>query len=90
MEFEWDEKKEIHNAIKHGLRFVEAVSVFGDPLAVTYGDPDRSEDELRFITIGMTVKKRLVLVAHTNRSDTIRIINARVATRRERALYEEG
>ena len=90
MEFEWDVNKDLFNTMKHGVRFEEAASVFGDPLAITYGDPDHSQEEQRFITIGMSARKRLVFVAHTNRSDTIRIISARCAVKRERTLYEEG
>ena len=64
--------------------------MFGDPLALTYPDPDHSEAEQRFITVGMSAAKRILLVAHTDRDDRIRIISARVATKREKQHYEES
>jgi len=88
MEFEWDWKKGAGNERKHGVSFHEAASVFGDPLAVTYPDPDHSGDELRFLTFGLSRFNRLLVVSHTDRSDRVRIISARDATRRERRIYE--
>jgi uncharacterized protein len=72
------------------VAFEEAASIFGDPLAVTYPDPDHSISEQRFITIGMSGAKRVLIVAHVDRGESIRIISARKATPRERELYEEN
>lgn len=90
MEFEWDDGKAASNESKHGVSFVEAVTVFADPLSLTGYDPDHSEDEDRFITMGMTIEGRLVVVSHADRDDRIRIISAREATRTERRDYENG
>lgn len=90
MNFEWDPAKAGQNRRKHRVSFHEAATVFGDPLSLTYDDPDHSTEERRYITIGMSNARRVLLVAHTERSDKIRIINAREATRRERKQYEEN
>ncbi|QDV91359.1 hypothetical protein RAS2_24550 [Phycisphaerae bacterium RAS2] len=90
MELEWDEDKAVRNVSKHGVEFAEAATVFGDALALTFLDPDHSEREERYLTFGHSIAGRLLVVAHTDRGDRIRIISARMATRRERALYEEG
>jgi hypothetical protein len=90
MEFEWDDIKAARNFEKHGVSFDEAATVFGDPLALTYYDPDHSHDEDRFLTFGHSERGELILVSHTDRADRIRIISARRATRRERKAYEEG
>lgn len=90
LKFEWDKKKAIENYKKHGVTFEEAATAFGDPLSVTIYDPDHSEDEDRFILIGKTRVRKLVVVAHTDRNDTIRIISARKASRREGANYEKS
>lgn len=89
MKFEWDPAKASANFAKHGVTFEEAASVFGDPLAVTFEDPDRSLGERRRITFGHSQRERLLVVAHAERSGRIRIISARAATRRERRQYEE-
>lgn len=86
----WYEKKNRQNIRKHGVDFMEAKSIFDDPLQVSVNDPDHSFDEYRFITIGMSEKNRLLIVAHTFRDDKIRIITARKPARRERKDYEEG
>ncbi len=88
--FEWDERKAKHNEWKHKVSFKEALTVFADPLSVTIPDPLHSEDEERFVTVGMSSRGRLLVVVHTDREGTIRIISARRATRRERKNYEEG
>jgi uncharacterized protein len=88
--YEWDPKKAKTNERKHGLSFAEAASVFLDPLAVTFSDPDHSDDEEREITIGVTKSRRVVFVSHSRRGDRLRIISARAATRTERRQYEEG
>jgi uncharacterized DUF497 family protein len=90
MRFEWDPVKATKNVDKHRVSFGEASAVFYDPLALTGVDPDHSEDEERMITFGVSSSDRLLVVAHTERGDTIRIISARVATRHERKIYEEG
>ena len=88
--FEWDEAKASANVRKHSVRFEEAATAFGDRLSVTVGDPDHSLDEDRFILLGVTERDRLVVIALTVRGDTIRLINARLATAKERRGYEEG
>mgnify|MGYP001577765589 CR=1 FL=1 len=87
--FEWDEEKAQANLRKHGVSFEEAQTVFTDPLAMTIPDPDHSIDEARFIIIGESDKKRILVVAHTERKKKIRLISARKATRAERKKYEE-
>jgi hypothetical protein len=88
--FEWDLDKAARNRRKHGVSFQEAATVFGDTLAMTYHDPDHSSMEQRFITIGMSSARRVLIVAHTDRGENVRIISARKATRRERKHYEEN
>jgi uncharacterized DUF497 family protein len=90
MEFEWDPKKAIINLRKHKVSFQEATSIFGDPLAITFDDPDHSTKEIRCITFGLSNNKRLLVVSHTERSDRTRIISARLMDRAERRIYEEG
>jgi len=90
MRFEWDPAKARKNLRKHGVTFEAACSVFYDPLAVTGADPDHSESEERMVTFGVSSSGRLLVVAHTERAEVIRIISARVATQHERRIYEEG
>jgi uncharacterized DUF497 family protein len=90
MEFEWDDAKAKVNLAKHGVAFQEAATLFGDPLAMTYFDPDHSDDEDRYITFGTAASGRLLVVSHTDRGDVTRIISARAATRRERKAYESS
>jgi uncharacterized DUF497 family protein len=90
VDFQWDLGKARSNLRKHGVSFDEAASVFFDPLAVSGNDPDHSIDESRYVTFGLSSRRRLVAVIHTVRADSIRIISARRATRNERRLYEEG
>ena len=89
MEFEWDKTKAARNLVKHGVDFSEAASIFGDALSRTFADPDHSDDEERSITIGVSNRGRILIVAHTDREARTRIISAREATRRERKTYEE-
>ena len=89
MEFEWDALKAETSQSKHGVDFDEATTVFGDPLAVTFGDVDHSDDEISFLTFGVSSKNRPLVVAHTSRGDTIRIISARRMTPRELKDYEQ-
>ncbi len=89
MEFEWDAAKAESNKTKHGISFLEASTVFGDTLSLTFPDPDHSEDEDRFITIGLSHRQRLLIVSHTDREERIRLISARETTRNEKKYYEE-
>jgi len=89
MHFEWDSNKAKKNFDKHKVSFEQACSVFYDPLAVTGVDPDHSLGEQRMITFGISSSGRLLVVAHTNRGEAVRIISARAATRNERKIYEE-
>jgi uncharacterized DUF497 family protein len=88
MKFDWDPTKAQENLLSHGVSFEEATTVFADPLAGTIPDPDHSEGEARFLTIGFTANGRLIVVSHTEEGDTIRIISAREATSHERKQYE--
>lgn len=90
MKFEWDSKKPAINIRKHGVTFHEAATVFGDPLAITFEDPDHSTNEKRYITFGLSFRNRLLVVAHTEREDKTRIISARLMGRKEKKIYEEG
>lgn len=90
MKFEWDYKKASGNKRKHGISFHEAATVFGDPLAVTFADPDHSEGEYRFLTFGVSRSGHLLVVSHTEREKRIRIISAREVDHYERKIYEEG
>ncbi len=89
MTFEWDPAKATQNRRKHRVSFQEAAAVFGDPLALTYHDPDHSISEGRFITVGMSRAGRVLIVAHSDRGENIRIISGRKTTLRERKHYEE-
>lgn len=90
MEFEWDPQKETENLAKHGISFAEATSVFGDPLELMITDPDHSDSELRFVSMGLSGQGRLLVVSYTERSERVRIISARLATPRERRQYESS
>ena len=85
---QWDPRKEDSNVRKHGISFVEASTVFGDAFAGTIPDPRHPEP--RFVTIGMSAENRLLVVAHTDDEESIRIISARLATGAERRRYESG
>ncbi|MDD5170837.1 MAG: BrnT family toxin [Syntrophales bacterium] len=90
MRFEWDSKKAIANLKKHGVTFQEAATVFGDPMAITFQDPDHSAEEERQMTFGLSLQKRLIVVSHTERNDRTRIISARLMNHKEKVIYEEG
>jgi uncharacterized DUF497 family protein len=90
MEFEWDETRADSNQRKHGVDFPEAMTVFADPLSITGYDPRHADDEDCFITMGLSIDGRLLVVSHTDRGDVVRLISAREATRREREDYEDG
>ena len=90
MDFDWDSEKAAENVAKHGVTFEEAGSIFSDPLAITFPDPDHSIGEERVLTFGISSQGRLLAVISTDRSDTLRIVSARTTTRRERGIYEQG
>ena len=88
--FEWDPAKARTNLAKHGVDFLEAATVFADPLSLTVPDPDHSVGEPRYVTMGMSHLQRLLVVAHMEAGDRLRLISARRGTRSERRAYEEG
>ena len=88
--FEYDPNKAYTNEQSHNVTFEEASTVFGDTLSLTIYDEEHSEDEDRWIIIGMSIQQRLLVVVHTDRGDTIRIISARRATVHERKTYERN
>ncbi|MEO5826258.1 MAG: BrnT family toxin [Gemmatimonadales bacterium] len=90
LRFEWDPRKATANRRKHGVAFDEAVSAFADPHSLTVPDPDHSLGESRFVLIGQSAILRLLVVIHLERGNRIRLISARLATRRERQTYEEN
>ena len=88
MKFEWDLAKADANLRKHGVSFEAAAHAFEDDLSATFPDPDHSRGEVRLITYGLGLDGKLLVVSHTERGGTIRIISARVATNKERKRYE--
>ena len=88
MHFEWDRAKAQRNVKRHRVSFDEAVTVFYDPLAATFDDPDHSVGEPRLVTVGNSSRERLLVVVHVARGDSIRIISARLTTARERKRHE--
>jgi hypothetical protein len=89
MRFEWDGSKATANVKKHHVSFDEAVTVFYDPLAATFEDPDHSHDETRLVTVGYSARDRLLVVCHVERGGVMRLISARRATARERKRHED-
>ena len=90
MEFEWDQTKAQNNQKKHGVSFSEASTIFGDPMELTIADPDHSQEEFRFLSIGISALGNLLLVSYTERQENrIRIISARKATKHEERQYEQ-
>lgn len=91
MNFEWDENKARANLKKHGVSFEEAQTVFYDENALLIDDPDHSEDEERFIILGLSASTKLLVVCHCYRASetVIRIISARKATRKETKYYDQ-
>jgi hypothetical protein len=87
---EWDPEKAASNLTKHGVDFHEAGTVLDDPLSTTFPDPDHSADEQRYLTIGSSLTGRILVVAHTDRAEAVRLISARPATPSERRFYEEA
>lgn len=88
--FEWNEEKAQSNRKKHGVSFEEAATVFDDPQCLMLDDPNHSIDEFRFLVLGYSIAQRLLVVAHTDRNQIIRIISARPATSSEKRMYERG
>lgn len=86
LNFEWDEAKAQTHLAKHSVSFKEAASAFGDPLALTFPDPDHSVGEKRWLTFSVSQAGRVLVVVHTNRGRSIRIISARKTTRHERGI----
>ena len=89
MGFAWDPGKAKRNFATHGVSFDEAKTVFDDDLFLVFNDPDHSMEESRYIIMGQSTQGRLLVVAYTERSDRIRLISARRATREERRVYAE-
>ena len=90
LRFEWDSRKALQNLLKHGVSFEEASTVFADLLSLTIPDPGHSIEEERWVTVGQSYRRRLLVVVHTEHGDAIRLISARSATPGERRKYEEG
>jgi uncharacterized protein len=89
-EFEWDSQKAAENLKKHGIAFEEALTVFGDPLAKIFDDPEHSDDEPRELIVGHSAERRLLIVSFTDRGRRTRVIGARETTARERRDYEQN
>lgn len=89
MKFEWDNQKALSNIKKHGISFEEASTAFGDILSIVIEDPLHSINENRFILIGRSIESNTLVVVHIEKSDAIRIISARKATKNEQKVYEE-
>jgi uncharacterized protein len=90
MKFEWDEGKVERNLLKHGVTFEEAKTVFEDPLYIDFYDPDHSQDEERYLIVGISSQRRLLIVSYTERENSTRLISAREVTQAEQEAYEEG
>ena len=89
MEFDWNPQKAESNLAKHGVSFHEAGTVFGDPLAITFDDPDHSVGEFRYLTFGLSRLENLLIVSYVERDGKIRIISTRRMTKKERRIYEK-
>lgn len=90
MKFDWDKNKAASNLSKHGVSFDEAKTVFDDSLYIDFYDPDHSDEEERYLIIGVSNQGRLLITFYTERGESIRLISSRVATRAEQEVYEEG
>lgn len=90
MRFDWDENKAVSNLSKHGVSFEEAKTVFDDPLYIDFYDPAHSDEEDRYLIVGESSQRRLLIASYTERENLIRLISAREVTRSERKVYEEG
>jgi len=89
-DIEWDERKHVLNKRKHGISFWEASTIFADPLEIMIDDPEHSAHEHRFISIGESSRRRLLVVSYAQMGSTIRVISARKPTARERRAYEDN
>jgi uncharacterized protein len=90
LRFEWHEGKAANNLKKHGISFEEAKTVFNDPLSITIADAQHSDNEDRYIDIGLSSQGELLVVVYTERQANIRIISCRKATNAERKIYEQS
>ncbi len=90
VEFEWDDEKAASNLKKHGVSFEEGATTFNDSGIATIFDPDHLEDEQRYISIGTSIQRRLLVIVHTAREERIRLISCRKATNAERKAYEKN
>ena len=90
MTFEWNPIKAKSNFWKHRVSFEEASTALLDPLSKTDLDPDHSIEEHRFITLGISARQRLLVVSYTESGETVRLISARLSTKREHEIYEES
>ena len=90
MQFEWDENKAKQNLSKHGVSFEEAKTIFDDPLYVDFYDPDHSDNEERYLMVGQSNRRRILILSYTERGNRIRLISAREVTPNERKTYEQG
>ena len=88
VEFEWEDEKADSNLTKHGVSFEEGATIFNDPEIATIFDPDHSEDEERYVSIGISIQGNLLVIVHTEREERIRLISCRKATNAERKVYE--
>jgi len=85
--FEWDPRKDAENERKHGVSFIEAASAFRDSRSLTIHDPEHSDDEDRFVLLGLSAQGRILVVVHGERGENLRIISARAASKTEEQLY---
>jgi len=85
--FEWDERRDKANRRKHRISFEEAATAFADSRSITITDPDHSDEEERYVLLGLSYRGNMLVVVHTERGDSVRIISARKATKRERGQY---
>jgi len=91
MEFEWNLQKSESNLVKHKVSFEEATSVFGDTLSFTFPDNQHSIQEQRYLIIGFSKENRILVISHVYREgEAIRLISARLATKKEQKFYESG
>jgi len=90
MDFEWNPQKAEINIKKHNISFEEASTVFMDALSTTFPDFEHSIQEARYLIIGLSNQHKILVISHTHRNQTIRIISARQATKRERKFYEHS
>ena len=88
--FEWDEEKDLLNQRKHGVSFEEAKTIFNDPRSITIADEQHSDEEDRYLDLGISSRGRLIVVSYTEREPNIRIISCRKATKSERKTYEQA